>query len=123
MTYYLYNGNHLISPFSIQSQWKIGKTLEQIKSNDAQIRVAMVLAKTNRTENLIRRSINRLYLLESDKKDENKKIRFIDDANIEGALSGPRQLLKNESSLKMMKNNFYFTLKAFFSIKILKFLS
>lgn len=41
------------------------KTLEQIKSNDAQIRVAMVLAKTNRTENLIRRSINRLYLIHS----------------------------------------------------------
>ena len=99
------------------------KTLEQIKSNDAQIRVAMVLAKTNRIGNLIRRSINRLYLLESDEKDENVKIRFIDDADIEGALLGPRQLLKNESPLKMMKNNFYFTVKAFFSIQILKFLS
>ena len=38
------------------------------------------------------------------------------------SLSGLRQLLATESPLKMMKNAFYFTLKALFIIKILKFL-
>ena len=42
---------------------------------------------------------------------------------IKGALSCLRQLLATESSLKMMKNAFYFTLKALFVLKIFKFLS
>ena len=40
-----------------------------------------------------------------------------------GTLSGLRQFLVNESPLKMMKNAFYFTLKALFILKIFKFLS
>ena len=40
-----------------------------------------------------------------------------------GALSGQRQLFETESSVKMMKNAFYFTLKSFFLLKIFKFLS
>ena len=40
-----------------------------------------------------------------------------------GALSGLRQLLATESSLKMIKNAFYFTLKALFILKIFQFLS
>ena len=36
---------------------------------------------------------------------------------LKGALSGLRQYLANESSLKMMKNAFYFTLKALFVLK------
>ena len=40
-----------------------------------------------------------------------------------GALSGLRQFLAAESSLKMMKNAFYFTSKALFVLKIFKFLS
>ena len=40
-----------------------------------------------------------------------------------GALSGLRQFLTNESPLKMMKNAFYFILKALFVPKIFKFLS
>ena len=39
-----------------------------------------------------------------------------------GALSGLRQVLVTESPLKMMKNAFYFTLKALFVLKILEFL-
>ena len=39
-----------------------------------------------------------------------------------GALSGLRQFLANKSPLKMMKNAFYFTSKAIFILKILKFL-
>ena len=39
-----------------------------------------------------------------------------------GALSSLRQLLEIESPLKMMKNTFYFTIKALFVIKIFKFL-
>ena len=39
------------------------------------------------------------------------------------ALSGLRQFLATESPLKMMKNDFYFTSKAFFVLKIFKFLS
>ena len=42
---------------------------------------------------------------------------------IKGALSGLRQFLATESPLKMMKNAFYFTLKAFFVLKIFTFLS
>ena len=40
-----------------------------------------------------------------------------------GALQGLRQFLATESLLKMMKNAFYFTLKALFVLKIIKFLS
>ena len=39
-----------------------------------------------------------------------------------GALSGLIQVLATESPLKMMKNAFYFTLKALFVLKIFKFL-
>ena len=39
------------------------------------------------------------------------------------ALSGPRQSFVIESTLKMMKNAFYFTSKALFVLKIFKFLS
>ena len=42
---------------------------------------------------------------------------------LKGALSGLTQYLANESPLKMMKNTFYFTLKALFVLKIYKFLS
>ena len=38
-----------------------------------------------------------------------------------GALSGLRQFMAIESPLKMMKNAFYFTLKALFVLKIFKF--
>ena len=40
-----------------------------------------------------------------------------------GALSDLRQFLATDSSLKMMKNAFYFTSKALFVLKIYKFLS
>ena len=40
-----------------------------------------------------------------------------------GALSGVRQFLTTESSLKMIKNALYFTSKALFVLKIFKFLS
>ena len=40
---------------------------------------------------------------------------------IKDVLSGLRQYLANENSLKMMKNAFYFTLKAFLVLK--KFMS
>ena len=42
---------------------------------------------------------------------------------IKGALSGLRQYFATERPLKMMKNAFYFTLKALFVPKIFKFLS
>ena len=42
---------------------------------------------------------------------------------LKGLLSGLKQLLATESILKIMKNAFYFTLKALFVLKIFKFLS
>ena len=42
---------------------------------------------------------------------------------VKGALSGLRQFLAAESPLEMMKNAFYFTLKALFLLNISKFLS
>ena len=42
---------------------------------------------------------------------------------IKGTLQVLRQFLTTESPLKMMKNVFYFTLKALFVFKIFKFLS
>ena len=42
---------------------------------------------------------------------------------LEGALSGLRQIFATEGSLKMMKNAFYFTLKVIFVLNIFKFLS
>ena len=45
------------------------------------------------------------------------------EIEIKGALSGVRQFSATESSLKVMKNAFYFTSKALFVLKIFKFLS
>ena len=42
--------------------------------------------------------------------------------SIKGALSGLKQFLSNENPLKMMKNAFYFILKALFVLKIFQFL-
>ena len=42
---------------------------------------------------------------------------------VKGALSGLRQFLATESSLKNMKNAFYLNLKAFFLLKLFKLLS
>ena len=42
---------------------------------------------------------------------------------IKGPLLGLRQFPVTENPLKMMKNNFYFTLKALFVLKIFIFLS
>ena len=42
---------------------------------------------------------------------------------VKGALLGLRQFLATESSLKLMKNAFYYTSKALFVLKISKFLS
>ena len=43
--------------------------------------------------------------------------------DIKGSLYGQRQFLATESPSKMMKNAFYFTLRAFFILEIFKFLS
>ena len=42
--------------------------------------------------------------------------------SVKGALSGLKQFLSNENPLKMMKNAFYFILKALFVLKIFEFL-
>ena len=42
---------------------------------------------------------------------------------VKGTISGLRQFLTTKSSLKIMKNAFYFTSKALFVLKIFKFLS
>ena len=44
-------------------------------------------------------------------------------AYFKDALSGLRQFLAIESSLKVMKNPFYFSSKALFVLKVFKFLS
>ena len=46
-----------------------------------------------------------------------------DKIYFEGSLSGLKQFLATESPLKTMKNVFYFNLKAFFVLKIIKFSS
>ena len=51
-------------------------------------------------------------------KAKEKKLR-----KIRGAPPGLSQFLATESSLKMMKNAFYFTFKALFVLKVFKFLS
>ena len=63
-----------------RSQWKTKKILELIKSNDIRLHGAIVMPIKNETEHLIKRPLNRLYPLELDKKDEDVKIRFADDA-------------------------------------------
>ena len=45
------------------------------------------------------------------------------ETDFKGALSGLRQFLATENPLKMMKDAFYFILKAFFVLKVFKFLS
>ena len=64
-----------------RSQWKTKKILELIKSNDIRLHGAIVMPKKNGTEHLIKRPLNCSYPLELDKKDEDVKIRFVDDAN------------------------------------------
>ena len=44
-------------------------------------------------------------------------------SSIKDALSRLKQFLATESSLKIMKNTFYFTVKALFILKVFKFLS
>ena len=44
-------------------------------------------------------------------------------SSVKAALAGLRKYLAPESPLKMMKNAFYFALKAFFILKIFRFLS
>ena len=53
----------------------------------------------------------------------NRSQMFFKIGALKGALSGLRQLLATECPLKIMKNAFYFTLKALFVLKTLKFLS
>ena len=48
---------------------------------------------------------------------------YIDASVIKGPFSGLRQFLATKCPLKMMKNAFYFTLKALFVLEIFKFLS
>ena len=43
-------------------------------------------------------------------------------SHFKDALSGMRKFVATESPFKMMKNAFYFTLKALFFLKIFKFL-
>ena len=47
---------------------------------------------------------------------------YSDCVKVKGGLSGLRQILEPESPLKLMKNAFYFILKALFVLKIFKFL-
>ena len=47
----------------------------------------------------------------------------VKNITVKGALSGLRQFLAPGSSLKAVKNAFYFTLKALFVLKIFTFLS
>ena len=49
--------------------------------------------------------------------------RDLEVSRIKGAVSGLRQFLANEVSLKMMKKAFYFTSKALSVLKIFNFLS
>ena len=49
-------------------------------------------------------------------------ISFLITNFLKGTLSGLKQFLATESLFKMMKNAFYFTLKAFFILKVFKFL-
>ena len=44
-------------------------------------------------------------------------------SKVKGAISGLRRFLGTESLLKMIKNAFYFTLKALLVLKIFRFLS
>ena len=54
----------------------------------------------------------------------NKQLKSdLHNIQLKGALSGLRQFLVTESSLKMMKNTFHFTSKALFVLKIFNFLS
>ena len=55
------------------------------------------------------------------RKDIKRRVKVSEE--LKGALSGLRQFLATESSLKMMKNAFYFTSKALFVLKIFKFFS
>ena len=49
--------------------------------------------------------------------------KFYGNICVRGTLSGLRQFLAAENPFKMMKNAFYFTLKAPFVFRIIKFLS
>ena len=46
----------------------------------------------------------------------------LNNSKLKAKLSGLKQFIATESSLKMMKTDFYFTLKAFFPLDVFKFL-
>ena len=60
------------------------------------------------------------YIEYKSKGDKNKTLSVKE--YVKGALSDVRRFLATESHLKMMKKGFYFTQKAFFVLKIFKFL-
>ena len=71
-------------------------------------------------------SITRLYLQKLEQEGGNVcifKVYSFFLFLLKGTLSGLTQFSANQSPLKMTKNVFYFTLKAFFVVKIIKFLS
>ena len=54
---------------------------------------------------------------------EIKKTKLAPSTKFKGALSGLKQFLAAESPIKMMQNAFYFTSKAYFVLKIFRYLS
>ena len=64
-----------------------------------------------------------LVLLHTKEKERDESQFVTNYLGIRGSPSDLRQFLATKSPLKMMKNAFYFTLKALFVLKIFKFLS
>ena len=63
------------------------------------------------------------YVPEKSAKNQYWKLDYVKIYLLEGACSGVRQFLANESPLKAMKTAFYFTWKALFVLKIFKLLT
>ena len=103
-------------------KWSKNKTWNFTKLLKSQIEILTFkkpIVKPLQKANQISRKLN----MEYSRGKFRWKVSYSVDNLIKSTLSGMRQYLESESPLKMMKNAFYFTLKARFVLKIIKFLS
>ena len=110
------------SPYSFQSRTGIEADLSDFnKITVVVMKTLFQMSQPKRIKYRNYRAFSNGYREDLISKLSNEKLNS--ETLVKGALSGLRQFLATESSLKMMKNAFYFTSKALFVLKLYKFLS
>ena len=109
------------SPIDIGNKYKLFD-LQQLKVYLIQIILFVSGTLQEQATEAVRNSFKNMEIWKE--KLETKKYEIISSKqNVKAADSGQRPFLVSESPFKKMKNAFYFTLKAFFVLKIFKIFS